>query len=85
MIGYGSLMESSSKRMTDPDAGMNQPVFVTGFQRGWNLHGTFYNTYLGVHPERADNTSGAARDYHDEAPALALELRKGQLSSSSAP
>lgn len=50
IIGYGSLMQAASKRMTDPDAGMNRPVLVTGFQRGWSLHGTFYNTYLGVQP-----------------------------------
>jgi len=48
IIGYGSLMQAASKHMTDPDAGMNQPVLVSGFQRGWSLHGTFHNTYLGV-------------------------------------
>ena len=33
VVGYGSLMETASKRMTEPDAGTNLPVSVTGFQR----------------------------------------------------
>lgn len=53
IIGYGSLMESSSKRMTESDAGINLPVMVTGFQRSWNTHGTFGTTYLGVQPSKS--------------------------------
>lgn len=50
VIGYGSLMEAASKRMTEPDAGTNLPVSVTGFQRSWNTHGVYHTTFLGVRP-----------------------------------
>jgi hypothetical protein len=48
IVGYGSLMESSSKRSTEPDAGENLPVVVSGFQRAWNTHGIYPTCYLGV-------------------------------------
>ena len=51
IIGYGSLMETASKRRTAPDTGANLPVRVTGFQRAWNATGSqvgFSTTYLGV-------------------------------------
>jgi hypothetical protein len=53
IVGYGSLMESSSKRMTEPNAGSNLPILVTGFQRAWNTHGVYPTTYLGVRPSKS--------------------------------
>jgi len=60
VVGYGSLMQSSSKRMTEPDAGINLPVMVTGFQRSWSTHGSKYpTTYLGVRPAKAARMAAA--------------------------
>jgi len=53
IVGYGSLMQSASKRMTEPNAGINLPVLVTGFQRAWNHRGTYPTTYLGVEPAKS--------------------------------
>jgi hypothetical protein len=53
IVGYGSLMDSASKRLTEPRAGINLPVSVTGFQRAWNTHGTFGITFLGVQPSKS--------------------------------
>jgi hypothetical protein len=50
IVGYGSLMETASKGMTEPQAGTNLPVSVTGFQRSWNTHGVYPTTFLGVQP-----------------------------------
>ncbi|ESQ10585.1 MAG: hypothetical protein N838_18710 [Thiohalocapsa sp. PB-PSB1] len=55
IVGYGSLMQTASKRSTEPDAGENLPVLVTGFQRAWNTHGVYPTCYLGV-----QRSSGAA-------------------------
>jgi len=60
VVGYGSLMEGASKRMTEPDAGINLPVMVTGFQRSWSTHGSKYpTTYLGVRPSEAARMAAA--------------------------
>jgi hypothetical protein len=50
IVGYGSLMEASSKRMTEPNADINLPISVVGFQRSWNTHGVYPTTFLGVRP-----------------------------------
>ena len=59
IVGYGSLMQSSSKRMTEPGAGINLPVLVTGFQRAWNHRGTYPTTYLGVEPAKSARMAAA--------------------------
>lgn len=48
IVGYGSLMQTASKRSTEPEAGENLPVLVTGFQRAWNTHGVYPTCFLGV-------------------------------------
>jgi hypothetical protein len=67
IVGYGSLMQSSSKRMTEPNAGINLPIVVTGFQRAWNTHGVYPTTYLGVRPSKSARMAAALyRDFlHD--------------------
>ena len=67
IVGYGSLMQSSSKRMTEPNAGINLPILVTGFQRAWNTHGVYPTTYLGVQPSKSARMAAALyRDFlHD--------------------
>jgi hypothetical protein len=64
VVGYGSLMQSASKRSTEPDSGINLPVVVTGFQRAWNTHGVYPTTYLGVQPRKAARMAAALyRDF----------------------
>jgi hypothetical protein len=51
IVGYGSLMETESKRKTNPNVGENWPVLINGYKRGWFVHGAligFNTTYLGV-------------------------------------
>ena len=53
-VGYGSLMQTASKRRTAPNTGVNLPVMVSGYERAWNTRGSkigFSTTYLGVRPE----------------------------------
>jgi len=72
MVGYGSLMQSASKLSTEPDAGINLPVLVTGFQRSWNTHGVYPTTYLGVQPSKSARMAAALyRDF----------LKEGRLAS----
>lgn len=51
IVGYGSLMNTQSKHMTDPDAGEGLPVWIKGFKRGWfarsNVPG-LNTTFLGI-------------------------------------
>ena len=51
VIGYGSLMQDSSRMRTAPHAGVARPVVVKAYQRGWfsrsRSHG-LSTTYLGV-------------------------------------
>jgi hypothetical protein len=51
IIGYGSLMETVSKKATDDSSGDNKPVRIDNYQRGWFAKGLstgFSTTYLGV-------------------------------------
>jgi len=59
IVGYGSLMQSASKRSTEPNSGINLPVVVTGFQRAWNHRGTYPTTYLGVRPSKSTRMAAA--------------------------
>src|ERR1700733_8259335 len=49
IVGYGSLIQTQSKKKTYPETGENVPVIVYGFERNWNTRG-FKNqtTYLGI-------------------------------------
>ena len=77
VIGYGSLMQDSSRMRTAPHAGAARPVTVKGYQRGWfsrsQSHG-LATTYLGV---VADVTSSLnAVMYHVDAKELAAFDRR---------
>ncbi|MBA2710076.1 MAG: gamma-glutamylcyclotransferase [Tatlockia sp.] len=51
VIGYGTLMQESSKREDDAKAGDNYPIYLKGYERGWIEKGRpigFSITYLGV-------------------------------------
>lgn len=53
IIGYGSLMQTESRRKDAPKSGDGHPVMVTGFQRGWNFRGSSIipTTFLGAMPQ----------------------------------
>lgn len=75
-VCYGSLAESSSKHATQPNAGINLPVLLSGFQRSWNTKGTYPTTYLGV--ERSGSATMVAalyRDFADDDGNLAFDAR----------
>ena len=51
VLGYGSLMQDSSRVRTAPHAGPARPVMVKGYQRGWFMRSKGAGlgiTYLGV-------------------------------------
>ena len=51
IIGYGSLMDETSKKRTVHDAGMSYPVEIKGFKRTWGIQGGmpgFNTTFLTV-------------------------------------
>lgn len=51
LVGYGSLMQQSSRARTAPNAGEAMPVRVYGFQRAWITRGSpvgYSTTFLGV-------------------------------------
>ncbi|WP_218813480.1 hypothetical protein [Rickettsiella endosymbiont of Dermanyssus gallinae] len=51
IIGYGSLMETTSKNKTDNTSGENRPVMIDNYQRGWFATGLsvgLSTTYLGI-------------------------------------
>ena len=77
IVGYGSLMETSSKRSTEPNAGINLPALVTGFERSWNTHGVYPTTYLGVtRSNSASIVAAVYRDFLDEDGELASDARE---------
>jgi hypothetical protein len=77
IVGYGSLMETSSKRSTQPNAGINLPALVTGFERSWNTHGVYPTTCLGVtRSNSASIVAAVYRDFLDEDGELASDARE---------
>lgn len=51
VVGYGSLMQEHSKQETAQRLGENHPIYLTGYKRGWVIHGSpvgFSTTYLAV-------------------------------------
>jgi hypothetical protein len=76
-IGYGSLMESTSKHATEPNAGINLPVLLTGFQRSWNTKGAYPTTFLGVERSRSATMVAALyRDFLNDEGKLASDARE---------
>ena len=54
VIGYGSLMQETSRKRTAPNAAFAVPVEVSGYRRGWFAAGQmpgFNTVYLGVAPD----------------------------------
>ena len=55
IVGYGSLLQEQSKREEGVEVGENQPVYLSGYQRGWFMRDSdegLKATYLAVikHP-----------------------------------
>jgi len=62
VIGYGSLLNTTSKSNTYPDTGISIPVNVSGYARKWNCKGDIVGhstTYLGVDAESEGVFNGA--------------------------
>jgi hypothetical protein len=71
IVGYGSLMEESSRRGTSPGAGEALPVTVRGFWRGWIVR------YVGS--SIAPTYLGAVADAASEFNAVVYELPYGEI------
>ncbi len=62
IIAYGSLIETASKNATSYASGVNQPVWVEHYQRGWFSKGLstgFSTTYLGIIKNKKARFNGA--------------------------
>ncbi|CAL8113509.1 unnamed protein product [Orchesella dallaii] len=61
IVGYGSLIKTSSKNRTYKNTGENMPVLITGYSREWNCKGvsaSLSTTYLGIVPRRNGTLNG---------------------------
>lgn len=79
IVGYGSLMEDSSRERTVPSARYAYPVIVEGFERGWFAQGgrgNFGITYLGAVAEPNAKIWGVIYDV-SEADLAATDAREG--------
>ncbi|MDX2345468.1 MAG: hypothetical protein QNK11_01140 [Legionella sp.] len=47
IVGYGSLINESSKKKTSPSAKENFPVLISGYERSWSVRGG-RKTYLSI-------------------------------------
>ena len=49
IIGYGSLIETKSRKLTNPNANNAYPIMINGFQRLWGVDaGNYKGTFLTV-------------------------------------
>ncbi len=66
VFGYGSLIETESRKRTNPHAGKARPARVTGYQRGWFHQFADYVgsscTYLGAFASAGATVNGVI--YH---------------------
>lgn len=61
IVGYGSLIQNESKNKTYPHTGMNIPVIIDGYRRGWFQKGIpigFSATFLGVVHDKKSQFNG---------------------------
>jgi hypothetical protein len=62
IIGYGSLMLEASKLQTDSFTHSNIPILLSGYERGWIIHGfmkTKATTFLGIREDLKDKILNA--------------------------
>lgn len=79
IVGYGSLMDSASKRRTAPTTGPNLPAMVHGYQRAWNLRNQaigFGTTFLGLRPDPDADLAAAVYRLFDPAEIAATDRRE---------
>jgi len=76
VVGYGSLMNTESKRWTEPDAGENLPAMISGFERSWNIPGVYPTTFLGVQPEAGAEMAAAIYRSFPKDGALSADARE---------
>ena len=61
IVGYGSLIDEQSKRITDPTAQENFPVIIKGYKRSWSAHGDLPGlnaTFLSIHEDKNSSING---------------------------
>lgn len=80
IVGYGSLMQETSKRQTTPNAGNNQPIRVSGFQRAWIVNGPLFSptTYLGAVPNPAGRFNAVIYSVPSPQEIHATDVREGR-------
>ena len=79
IVGYGSLMNTASRRRTAPGAGPGVPVRVRGYERRWIARGSdigFSATYLGVVPAPGGRLNAILYRVADDAEVLATDARE---------
>ncbi len=81
IIGYGSLMNEQDKRRTSENVGYNLPVYVTGFQREWNVRGpdigfNLKGTFLGVEAKENGTFNAAIYRVFDNSDILKTDKRE---------
>lgn len=80
IVGYGSLIQETSKRQTTPNAGNNQPIRVSGFQRAWIMNGPSFSptTYLGAVPNPAGRFNAVIYSVPGPQEIHATDVREGR-------
>lgn len=80
IVGYGSLMQETSKRQTTPHAGNNQPIRVSGYERAWILNGPPFSptTYLGSVPNPAGRFNAVIYSVPSPQEINATDVREGR-------
>lgn len=80
VVGYGSLMQETSKRQTTPNAGDNQPIRVSGYERAWILNGPPFSptTYLGAVPNPAGRFNAVIYSVPSPQEINATDVREGR-------
>jgi hypothetical protein len=79
IIGYGSLLLEQSKAQTIGASGVNLPVIVKGYERGWFLRAYLKKqptTFLGVRANNAAAFNGVVFKLRNKAQIIRLDLRE---------
>ncbi len=79
IVGYGSLMREKSKLDTDKNVGINIPVTIKGFKRGWFVVSEQSNVgiiYLGVVKDKISSLNGVLFKLNNDKSISAYDSRE---------